>query len=249
MATISISDLLRLAVRGVQQSVSAVFIYWAVTLPVATLIAASLWWWRSDAPVDVIDSNTLLFAFITNIVKVSASAVAASLAFSNIGREIDKPIWKGPRGIDAIRRFGPIWFVLYMIPLLVHLLFLVIAMWSGETGYAAQGMLFFLILAGFIIPVGACFVFTGGFVRSEIAELLKPLGRNLSATLLLILFSIFAFGFLSFLQTPKGPLSIPFYVAITAIDGYVECLIFAAFWELCRFDRDHPASEDDGWDV
>lgn len=190
---------------------------------------------------------TSLFVSLASLAVLS---VGASVAFARMGRQIDRPLWKQHGDGEAVRRFFLIWFILGLAYLAADRLVILLyhATGDAEAVLGLQTILF--VLVGLMIPVGACIMFNGKLEWRRLGEDLTPLGRQIPATSLLVLFGFFAGSFIltsqAMLLRPEVRiyLSVPGFILLTVLYAYCDCLIFAGTVELCRADRD-TAEEDD----
>ncbi len=237
---------LREAAQDVQRNISA-FLFYAAVFSVAH-IALTL----GIAPFEPAQDETATRTFqILDIVAflafIHVAAYGQTVAFSRLGREIDKPLWKVRTDGDALKRFFMMWALMNLTS--NGLLRLSSSDFGSGDAMAINVMLLFAGLAAFVacVPVGACIMFTGQVSSSTIGESLAPLSRHPARTgtvLLIMLAEVLAvFFFLSLLAGEEGampslPARLGFGLASGLVQVYLECLALAATWHLCMIDRE-----------
>ncbi len=193
---------------------------------------------------DLAENVIRIYSFAIDVVAVAIVAMAQTIAFSRIGREIDRPNWRVENDTDAIRLFYTLWLLLGLLNVSV-VRFLDIFL-SGTDEAAVQFTLAMMWLTGavLLVPFGAAVMFYGRVGRQEIGEAVSTMLRQFPHTLLIAIIGIFAGMFLISLQ-PDLPLWARPALAIA--DGYVDCLLFASMWLVCIYHRDeyeHPDDDD-----
>lgn len=179
----------------------------------------------------------------------AALAFVQCVVFSRIGREIDRPLWKVRDDRDAFQRFFIMWFEFNWA---VNTIAWIAGTPLGGDGLEAVNILALLVtwlLAIVVVPFGTCQMFLGSFSWSTFTEGLGAIGRRPAE--FLPVFAITAlqlpFGFYIFaLSRPQGA-EFGELALMTAARGacdiaiaYLDCLVFAATWLACKYDRDSP---------
>lgn len=237
---------LREAAQDVQRNLSALLIFVAifgVTQIVTTFVTFPF------EPADAASQGRMPLALDIAIllVFVHVIAFAQTIAFSRLGREIDKPLWKVRTDGDALKRFFMMW---ALMNLTANGFLRVGNMdFGGGDAAAINVMLSFMALGAFIliIPVGACVMFTGHASSRNLGEALAPLSRQPARTgtvlLIMIVEQFTVFFFFSAMVGPEGQMPpllvrLGFEMASGIVQVYLECLAFAATWHLCMVDRE-----------
>ena len=238
--------ILRDAAQAVQRNLSALLLYAAIfagVTVVATLLLAafptgaggplSLSWRLLDVGI---------FLFV-----VHAIALGQTLAFTRLGREIDRPLWKVRNDRDALHRFFVMW---ALINLAVNGLIRLSNMEYGTGESVSINHLLGLtaLVACLVsVPAGAGIMFTGTVRLRTIGEGLAPLFRRPGHTAIvlavMLLQVILSDTFHALLggQGEEGP-SLVLRLAVELGSGfvqvYLDCLAFAGVWLICMLDRD-----------
>ena len=185
-----------------------------------------------------------MYSFAIDIVAVAIVAMAQTVAFSRIGREIDRPTWRVENDMDAIRLFYTLWLLLGLLNVAaIRFLDIVVTRMDEPPVQFALAMMW-LTGAVLLVPFGAAIMFYGRVGRREVGEAVSTMLRQFPHTFLIAIIGIFAGMFLINLQ-PDLPLWARPALAIA--DGYVDCLLFASMWLVCIYHRDeyeHPDDED-----
>ena len=193
---------------------------------------------------DLAENAIRMYSIAVDIAAVAIVAMAQTLAFSRIGREIDTPMWRVEGDRDAIRLFYPLWLLLGLLNIAaLRLLGVVVAGMEEEPVRFVLEMAW-LTGAVLLVPFGASIMFYGRVGRQEVGEAVSTMLRQFPHIFLIAIIGIFAAMFLIGLQ-PDLPLWARPALAIA--DGYVDCLLFASMWIVCiyhRDDYDHPDDDD-----
>ncbi len=240
----SVVKILSQAVAAVQRNLRALAIYLVIAVGVSAAGTACNHLVRADPSQNPYgDPFLLTYELVFQVVLVVSAAVAQTISFARMAAEIERPLWKISGDREALGRFFMLWFVLNgCVALLFEL-----AMWASYASEQGQpGSLLFL-LYGFAftvyIPIGVAVMFTGRVAWRQLGNDLGPLLRQFPWFLLVLGINLFLFFFYFglFVQTEAQPWLHP---AITAISVYFDCVIFAAVWLICRYDRDNPQETD-----
>ncbi len=195
--------------------------------------------------VDNPELTVRFLALLTDLALVAIYAFAQTVAFSWLGQDLDRPLWRVQGLKDALARFYSIWLIL---DLLIIALSSIAARQLHADSTNALGhvmMLLFVSLQVISIPIGAAIMFHGELKWRELGQSLAPLGRQFFATTLVVFFSGCSLVLLLFFLVPRpgGPFWLRPLVEIPG--GLAECIIFTATWRICILDRD--ADTDDGY--
>lgn len=234
------------AAQAVQRNVSALLLYAAIfggAEVVATLVTAAFQP-SGEEPLSfslrLLDVGIFLFV-------VHAIALAQTLAFSRLGREIDRPLWKVRDDRDALHRFFVMW---ALISLATNGLMRLANMEYGAGESVSINYLLGLatLIACLVgVPAGAGIMFTGTVSSRTIGEGLAPLFRRPghTAIVLAVMLSQLILGatFQSLLPVTgeEGPslvLRLAVVLASAFVQVYLDCLAFAGVWLICMLDRD-----------
>ncbi|NIA13305.1 MAG: hypothetical protein GWP08_04435 [Nitrospiraceae bacterium] len=232
------------AIQAVQQNLSALGVYLAITVPAGILLHIANYL-ANQSPGANPYTNPKLIAYqvVASLFLAVTYAIASAIAFSRLGKSIDRPLWKISGGREALRRFFPMWLLLF-IPLLCidHL-----TAWASvppvKHNLAGLAFLTMLVAHAVVIPIGACIMFHGSAERAHLREALRPLARQFppSAVILFLGGMMFVFVILLIDATHTQRWLWP---AIDIVSGYFDCLIFSGVWLICMMDRQMPEDND-----
>lgn len=185
--------------------------------------------------------------FALDVFVACCIAAAQAVAFSRMGREIDRPLWKIPGDIEPLKRFFPLWFALNLAVLAWAKMTVSVAHGVEMEGAVIALYLTYALIGNATLLVGACVMFVGRVEWSRIGADLVPLLRQLPATLGLCLFGFlgfFACEALFLLATAAGAFRWLLHAAAYAVSAYCDCVLFAGAWVICMTCRDMPEDVD-----
>jgi len=183
------------------------------------------------------------------VVLSALSALMQTIIFSRIGREIDRPLWKVRDDREALQRFYMMWFEMNLIVNTV--LWLSNVYLGSEMLQALNLMMFMLGLFGVIVlvPFGSALMFHGRFSWSTLSEGLAPIGKRfmqVAPVFLLTFLQVIILIGVSISSNPEaGELrsTASRFATSAMFNGaiaYLDCVVFAAVWLVCKEDRDSP---------
>lgn len=240
--------ILRDAADAVQRNLSALLLYLAVNGALAVvylLLNAAV---RLRYPEDGESMAPALIDLLFLLLLAGVMAVLQAVVFSRMGREIDKPLWKVRDDRDAIRRFYMLW--------LTASLGLGALQWLGTLDYgdgdqtAINSLFFLLFFLGFLvyIPCCACIMFFGHVSWDTLGQALEPLIRHAGRALPILLVPLFQFALLFYVNVHRALEGdqvdlvkwLPILLATSVALSYFDCIIFAATWLVCIYNRETP---------
>jgi hypothetical protein len=170
-------------------------------------------------------------------------AAAQAVAFSQLGKEIDRPLWKIADYWEALRRYFPVWMALNGVVILLNMLTFVVPPLIDNEEFGRLPFWLLVFASATYIPVGAAIMFCRKFEWRTLGEALGPLRRQLPTTLIVLCLNGFLFFFFLSLivQTASQNWIRP---VIDIISGYFDCVVFAATWLICMLDRQTPEEVD-----
>lgn len=229
------------AVRALQRNVSALLIYGSLTVAfqVLRLLCEDLVVSPSE---DSLDPRWVsAYRFSADILGMLALALAQTLAYARIGRDMDRPLWKIADDWDALRRFFQFWLV---IDLAVLAIIRVPELLPGDEAAIQLFVYFYIAASAMAVPFGAAVMFTGRAGAAEIREAANMLADRLpQAAGIIAAGCLVNFTFFVMLVSPGFPhWATPFLVAV---DAYLSCLFFAYTWLVCIQHRDEDSHDTD----
>ncbi len=232
------------AAQAVQRHVRAFFAYLAIAIPATVFTVVFLFLY--PAPKEDPMGSPAIIAYSVGVTALLVVwwSLAQTIAFSRLGREIDRPLWKVPTDLEAVKRFLPMWCALNAIPQMAHLA----AGWRlSEVGPGLAPSLLALVWvssAVLVTPVGAAMMFLGRPSPKSLGDALRPFGRRFPQTVIIMVASGAIFFFSDYISRRTSE-QVHLRPIIDIAFIYFDCLIFSASWLVCKLDRDRPNEEDD----
>ena len=237
---------LREAAQDVQRNLAAFLLYAAIFAVAHTLSELALLPFHPGKGEEPLQTFRLIEVLIF-LLFIHAIAFAQTIAFSRLGRDIDRPLWKVRTDGDALKRFFMMWALFNLTS--NGLLHLSNSDFGGGDAIAINTLLLYAGFAALMVcvPFGACIMFTGRVSSRTIGESLAPLGRQpgrtgtVFALVLLQMLAVFLFALVlagNDAQQPSLAARLVIPLVSGAVQVYLECLAFAATWHLCMVDRE-----------
>ena len=248
-------ELLKSAADALQRYFSAVAIYLAasavLSLSGSAIGIAQLLRNADPGAAPTLASNLMNVAWFT--VYSAVTAGVQCIAFSRIGREIDRPLWKVRDDREALGRFAWMWFEFNLV---VNAIWWIAGTKLGGDDLEVINAAATLVACGLLlvmVPFGSCQMFFGNFSWSTFGEALGPIARKTGEFLPVFGITLLQFVFLMWVSVGsapagKGPAQLALFagahLACDVAIGYLDCLVFAAAWLVCKHDRDAPEEID-----
>lgn len=231
-------ETLRQAIQAVQRNIGPLLVYLAAAfVAVAAAKGSSLLIGEPDNPYK--QPATLLLSILVSLLLSLITAAFQATIFARMGKEIDRPLWKSAGDWEALRKYMALWTGLNLLVLaFIQMFHFAITALDNE----AVGSFFLLLYAMatvLYVPFGAAMMFGGDVSLKRAGERLTPLMRQMPQTLAVLLLSGMVFVFLHMLlpQTQSQPWLLPL---LAVIEAYFNCVVFAAVWLICVYDRQNP---------
>ena len=231
------------APQAVQRSLIALGLYVILIVPTDALLDLGISLMGKIPENPPFFSRFTFYDLFCRLTIVLLTALAQSIVFSRMARDIDKPLWRYATDREALVQFFPLWTGINFV---VVGLFTLAGMALADSENSAQILyLMALLLAAFSIPIGVTIMFRGKVTLETSQEALAVFSRQFPKMLVVILASFWFVFFSLFLaaQTSEQPFLRPF---INIIGIYFDCLLCAATIQICRIDRETP--EDTSFD-
>jgi len=166
---------------------------------------------------------------------------ASVIAFSRLGRAIDRPLWKVADDREAFRRFFVLWLILNLGALTIQRLF-GRAVVASSSGWADALLLLMCLTSILVVPAGACLMFAGHPRWRTALQDLAPLASQWPKTMGVLFINYVAFtGALAFVLWlgAKPALHDALWLRLPVDAGFlvVDCYAFAATWLICVLHR------------
>jgi len=175
--------------------------------------------------------------------------MAQTLAFSRIGKDIDRPLWKVSGDGEALKRYFVIWAAIGIFTVAVFRVLTMAGSAMDSDEFKLFALVVYLGLNSVATPVGACLMFARKPPLPEAPTALVPLVEQLPYTLAIGIFS-FGWLFFSILQgsllhdDPASMRLQVIYFALAIVNVFIDCVVFALVWLICKDHRDNAADDD-----
>lgn len=240
--------LLRDAADAVQRNLPALLLYLAVNGVLTVLYLLVYAAVRARYPTDGVSMVPQLIDLVVMFVLAGITAALHAVVFSRMGRDIDKPLWKVRDDRDALRRFYMLWLT---ADLGLGALQWLASVKYGEGDLAAlNGLFFLLFFLAFVvyIPCCACIMFFGHISRDTLGLALEPIIKHFGRALPIFLVPLFQFALLFYVSAHRAVEGdqldlvrwMPIFLATSVALSYFDCVIFAATWLVCIYNRETP---------
>lgn len=236
---------LREAFRALENNLRPVLLYCAVALLLGAIHIAVVYYVFN--PMEQAGNTDWLPLYtIGLLIALSAvGALADSVFLAQIGREVDKPMWRVSNDADAVRLFYGLWLFLRLINLAYSQFVQLVATDTSEAFTQVMFILSYLVLATVIVAFGAAVMFYGRVRTEEISQAFATLSHHPGPIALIILVGT-VFGYVILDLMARLPVfAVPL---VSILDGFVTCLIFAFTWLVCVYHRDHFEHDEDDFD-
>lgn len=236
-------EVIREGFAALQRNRSAVLWYFAIT-SIAHGILLVMRLQLIEPHAEEFSAAMLTFIRLGTMVGVTAAyALAQCVAFSRIGTDIDRPLWKISGDAEAIRKFYNLWFILMLVNVLVFQFCDQVAASISNDSTTLMLLLLWLMTVSLLIPFGTAVMFQGRAGSEELGRAFDTLTRQFSRTLIILLM---AYGITSLVLAFQS-VNLPIWCLpiVWLIDSYGDCLIFSCTWVLCMYNRDDETEDSD----
>ncbi len=175
-----------------------------------------------------------------DILLAALSSVFQAVFFAQLGKEIDRPLWKCADARTALNRFWLPWFIINLVFITVFRL-----QWRFAQSDSGDSVLIFefaiLLLYLFAIPVGTCIMHWGRLDWTELGDALSPMAKHFPLLLAVLGLNFFQWmlhlmvGF-SLPESQSWGLA-PLLALVNAPFALLDCVAFAATWQICMIHR------------
>jgi len=238
-------NIFSISLRTVQQFPTAVALYAAANAGIAFVVVGVNLLLGFPPGEDVVLTNVeKTYMFGIDLFVATATAVVQCLAFSMLGKAIDRPVWRIAGPVEAIQRFFTLWLGLNLIEVaIVRVQIAAYSIWGpGGPGTFLWGLVFATSIV--IVPFGAAIMFHGKLVWKELSEAMQPIfrfGAQVTA-LCVATFAVLAV----LLSMQEAALEAPWIQpGLRIIFALWECVVFTGIWLLCITNRESPLEDDD----
>lgn len=242
-------DFLTETYHATRRNIGTVLVYMAVVVGFDTLARACnlmlKGWLANEAHAGLAHT----YRFVSDVTLAGIFSLAQAVAFSRLGAEIDRPLWRSSGMGDALRRFFRLWFIINLAGVAISCLPMLASGGDNAQSLALFSALLLWGLTVVCIPMGACVMFRGAMSWDEAAHYFTPLLHEAPRALLLFILSSLQIVLnLDFLQISHGLKSGWTAVAISPLfttpSAFLECFVFAGTWLICMTHREHGEDAD-----
>jgi len=237
------------AARGLRRNLPAVAVYVLITGGTTAirrvcdlLVAGGIFFTLEPSPLRA-------YRFAMDLFVALGHTAASVMAFSRMGRELDRPLWKVADDREAFKRFFTLWFLILLSFLTVIRLFERVAETAPDSGWISLLKFLYFSMFLFSIPVGACIMFSGHLLWSELPQDLAPLVYQLPKTVAVVFVNFLMFvGHLALIDflvdRPELRSALWFLALIDVPFALVDCFVFAGIWLICMVHRKEMEERD-----
>ena len=234
---ISVVQLLSEAEQALMRNWRTVLVYLSVSIAVITannVVMLAL----NDALPESATAKPLWYVLSSLGMDLALVTIISSLqaiAFSVIGEEMDRPLWKCNGWQDSLKRFFTFWFILNLLFVTSSSLVASVPESMQMDVLAVVGLFRYgLIIFG--VPVGVCIMHGGGLHWHNLPAMLAPFVHLFQMT-----FVALSLGFaqcivieVALLSASEALLKTPWYWSFVNIPlVLLECPAFATMWLVC----------------
>jgi len=238
--------IIRDAIEAVQRNLGALLIYLAFVLPPG-LVTLAWGLLKEQERLDTLNpALRSLCEVAIDLGFVLLVALGQSIAFSMMGREIDRPMWRISGPVEALRRYFGLWFVFALAGLASARLASLLAGRQPDGPFAGLVFLLYLVISLATVPIGAGLMFQGRISINNWREGVAPLFRQFLRTLVLVGMNLFSFALFIAIYTPERSVLMTMVLGavVFIIGAYFDCVVFAGIWLICMIDRDTTEEPD-----
>lgn len=228
--------MLRDAFRAVHENFGALLLFLIVDLPLTMGVASLNEFYVEPRSERLGDQLVGLIQTGEVVLQVLVYAAVASMVFSRMAKNIDRPLWKVHGDGDALARFFPMWLLLFIVSVAV-IQFGTLSLTRGEENLGGALQFTGILLLITVIPFGAIVTFLGNGRGEDVRVALSILPRVADRFLLAMLIG---FVQISIIQSFLFAESTEFWMKplISAFDVYLDCVVFSYIFLACREQRD-----------
>jgi len=240
-------DLLRDAFQSLRRNRISVLAYFLGSAAIVTVYRGVLQTLRNHSVMDPPPPWLAIVTIGADVLLAAAVSALQAVLFAQIGKEIDRPLWKCNGSRDALQRFFMPWFIINLLMLmLIKLQFQAVQAANNEIALLVE--FFQLALFLLFIPLGACVMYAGRLNWRELPENLLPVARVYPPMLFVFLLGAaqYIYHRAVFLLLPAPLLESLLVSAFLDVPPLLaDCLTFAAMWRVCMLYRDMAPEDTD----
>lgn len=240
--------LLLRAFETLSRQILAVIAYAAAVAALTALyMAASHLLVPAAAPEAVRPPLVAVEEIALDLALAAAGAALYAVTFAHIGAGIAGTIWRFGRPLAALRRFMPLWFILFLVQLGLMRVIARLAQDGADSAVTGLAWLF-VVYSAVLVPLGAALMYRGAPGREELADTLAPFGRHLGETLPIFLLGFLGQMLLLAIQPPQDAAFAQRFLALVPLQvlmSLIDLVLFAWVFHVLRYDQTTHAPDGD----
>lgn len=251
----------REAAKGLRHNGRSVLYYILAGMLIAALDAVLDLFVLAPASGEAPDTAMNVALIVSSILMVALGALASTIFFSRVGREMDKPMWRVADDRDALRLFYRLWLLLGLLTLAYARVMEQFLSGSSDPAGLIAFLCTFFVWATLLNVFGAFVMFYGRTGREEINAAFGTFAHHLGPVIAISLLGLLAgltlvdaqqriirIGTTADATSIHLALRIVLSTLLGGIDSLVSIFIFAYAWLVCIFHRDHFEAPGDDFD-
>lgn len=251
----------REAAIALRQNGRTVLLYIVAGMTIAALDVLLDLFVLAPATGDVPNTAMAVALIVSSILMVALGALASTVFFARMGREMDKPMWRVADDRDALRLFYRLWLLLGLLTLAYARVMEQFLAGSSDPTSLIAFLCTFFVWATLLNVFGAFVMFYGRAGREEINAAFGTFAHHLGPVIAISLLGLLAGLVLVDAQqrvvllgtAPNSTsahlvLRIVLSMLLGGVDSLVSIFIFAYAWLVCIFHRDHYEEPGDDFD-
>ena len=236
------------AFETLSRQVLVVLAYAAVIAGVAALYTVLADFFLPTAePDEVLPPLILLEHVALDLLLAAVGAALYAVTYGHIGATIAGTIWRHGRPLVALKRFMPMWFILFLVQ--VSLLRIIDRLdRAGVEGMLPFLAWTFLLYSAVLVPIGAALMYRGAPGREEALDTFAPFGRHVGVSLPILLLGLFGQGLFMEMQPPIDASlldRLQIVVPLQVLMALIDLVLFTWTFHLFRYDQATHAPDND----
>jgi len=251
----------REAAIALRQNGRTVLYYIAAGMAIALLDAVIDLFVLAPASGEAPDTAMNFALIVSSILMVALGALASTVFFARVGREMDKPMWRVADDRDALRLFYRLWLLLGLLTLAYARVMEQFLTGSSDPAGLIVFLCTFFVWATLLNVFGAFVMFYGRTGREEVNAAFGTFAHHLGPVIAVSLVGLLAglmlvdsqqrivqIGAAAGATSGQLVLRIGLSGLLGGVDALVSMFIFAYAWLVCIFHRDHFEEPSDDFD-
>jgi len=242
----NIARLLTETLENLRRNRAAVMAYMAAVAAMSLVFRIGGFFLGDYSGEDAVPAGVYAVSLVMDLTLASLYAALQAVAFSAMGREIDRPLWKCAGAAEALRRFFLPWFIINLGILALARIQLRAAMLDMPDLVILLELCLMMAYC-LAVPIGACIMFYGALEWREMGSILAPIARRFGVVWVVLLINFGQFVVSRAAALSGAPPALEIIPARTLLDAalaMVDCFVFAAIWMVCQIHRNEAPTTD-----